>query len=193
MRLTVDVIRQAAQVLNPLMERELTLRGLNIPAIENLGVTADGFDCIDLSDNDIPKLENLPALARLKMLLLSNNRITRVAPEVGKNLPGVDTLVLTNNKISNLAELDHLASFASLRTLSLLENPVTRRPQYRLYVIHHLPELRILDFQKVSKKARVFRGPVSAVSDSVGVPGEDGGWGAVCQRGRQAAGGVQGG
>lgn len=36
--------------------------GLKIAVIENLGVTRDGFDCFDLSDNEIARLENFPVL-----------------------------------------------------------------------------------------------------------------------------------
>jgi hypothetical protein len=37
------------------------------------------FDSIDLSDNAIVRLEGFPRLPRLKMLLLSNNRIAKIA------------------------------------------------------------------------------------------------------------------
>lgn len=37
----------------------------------------DQFDSVDLSDNEIRKLECMALLPRLKMLLLSNNRISR--------------------------------------------------------------------------------------------------------------------
>jgi U2 small nuclear ribonucleoprotein A' len=33
-------------------------------------------------------------------------------------------------------------------------NLVTQLPNYRLYLIHHLPTLRVLDFQKVTGKER---------------------------------------
>lgn len=52
--------------------------GNKIQAIENLGVTKNQFDSIDLSDNAIVKLEGFPKLPRLRMLLLSNNRIARI-------------------------------------------------------------------------------------------------------------------
>lgn len=43
----------------------------------------DQFDCIDLSDNEIVKLENFPYLSRLGILLLNNNRITRINANIG--------------------------------------------------------------------------------------------------------------
>lgn len=43
----------------------------------------DQFDTIDLSDNEIVKLENFPYLNRLGTLLMNNNRITRINPNIG--------------------------------------------------------------------------------------------------------------
>ncbi len=42
--------QHARAFINPVKERELDLRGLKIPLIENLGVTQDQFDSIDLCD-----------------------------------------------------------------------------------------------------------------------------------------------
>lgn len=42
----------------------------------------DQFDSIDLSDNAIVRLEGFPRLPRLKMLLLNNNRIAKVARDL---------------------------------------------------------------------------------------------------------------
>lgn len=52
--------------------------GYKIPQIENMGATLDQFDTIDFSDNDLRKLDGFPYLARLKCLLLNNNRIVYV-------------------------------------------------------------------------------------------------------------------
>lgn len=109
---------------------------------------------IDLSDNDIKKLDNFPMMSRLSSLLLNNNSIIRVAPQLGDHLPRLQALVLTNNKISYLYEVDHIASLKKLDTLSLMENPVTLQANYRAYVIHKIPQLRTLDFTKISKKER---------------------------------------
>jgi hypothetical protein len=64
MRITPDLVAQSPQFTNPLNDREIKLRAYKIPAIENLGATQDQFDTIDLSDNEIRKLEvswHLPA------------------------------------------------------------------------------------------------------------------------------------
>lgn len=90
-RLTVDTIDDSYQFVNAVKQREICLRNLQIPVIENLGITRvsililrsgslscvlqDQFDVIDLTDNNIRKVENLPLLSRLDTLLLHNNRV----------------------------------------------------------------------------------------------------------------------
>jgi len=39
MRLTAELVAQSSSFINPLKQRELDLRGHQIPTIENLGVT----------------------------------------------------------------------------------------------------------------------------------------------------------
>jgi len=155
MRLTAELILSSSSYFNPIKERELDLRGNKIAVIENLGATQYQYDSLDLSDNEITKLEGFPLLNRLKTLLLSNNRIIRVVPNLGEQLPNLETVVLSNNKIQNLSDLDTLAELPSLRRLSLLDNLVTKKPHYRLYVIHKLPKLKLLDFRKIKEKERL--------------------------------------
>ncbi|KAF5195106.1 U2 small nuclear ribonucleoprotein a [Thalictrum thalictroides] len=154
-RLTADLIWKSPHFFNAVADRELDLRGNKISVIENLGATEDQFDTIDLSDNEIVKLENFPFLGRLGTLLINNNRITRINPNIGEYLPKVHTLVLTNNRLVNLAEIDPLSSLSKLRFLSLVDNNITKKPNYRLYVIYKLKSLRLLDFKKVKHKERV--------------------------------------
>jgi len=154
MRLTPDLIRGAPAYMNPLKERELSLRGYKISKIENLGVTEDQYDVIDLSDNEILKLENFPLLQRLQALLLNNNRLCRIAKGLEEFLPRLVTLILTGNKLTNLSDIDNLSTLPRLSQLSLLNNPVTKQESYRLYVIHKFPKLKVLDFRRIKPKER---------------------------------------
>jgi len=154
MRLTAELILASPNFLNPLKERELDLRGNKISAIENLGATQDQFDTIDMSDNEIHKLENFPLLRRLKMLILNNNRLVKIAPKIGENLPALDTLILTNNRFENLSDLELLAEIPTLKMVSLLDNPVVHKQNYRLFLIYLLPKLRVLDFKKVKAQEK---------------------------------------
>lgn len=84
-------------------------------------------DAIDLTDNDIPALANFPKNHRLKALYLARNRITSIAPALNNSIPNLDTLVLTQNSLSELADLEPLAALKKLTHLTLLENPVASR------------------------------------------------------------------
>jgi len=140
--------------MNPVKDYELDLRGYKVPVIENLGATLDQFDTIDLTDNEIRKLDGFPLLNRLSTLLLSNNKVCRIADNLEASLPKLRTLVLTNNLIAELGDLDALSTVATLETLSLLRNPVTTKKNYRYYVIHRVPQLRVLDFRRIKMKER---------------------------------------
>lgn len=154
-RLNADLIARSPKFLNPIKQYELDLRGNKIETIENLGATQDKFDCLDLSDNQIQRVENFPLLKRIRTLFLSNNKINFVAPNLGESLPELETLALARNKITNLSDLDVLVDLPKLRFLSLQGNPVTRKENYRLYVIHLCPRLRSLDFSRIKLKERV--------------------------------------
>ncbi|XP_034243085.1 U2 small nuclear ribonucleoprotein A' [Thrips palmi] len=153
-KLTPDLINQSMQYINPVRDRELDLRGYKIPVIENMGATMDQFDTIDMSDNDVRKLDGFPLLKRIKCLLLNNNRIVRISDSLGEQVPNLESLILTGNQMQELGDLDPLTNLKNLSTLSLLYNPVTSRPHYRLYLIYKLPQLRLLDFQKIKQKER---------------------------------------
>lgn len=115
----------------------------------------DQFDCLDLTDNEIGKLENFPLMRRLTTLLVANNRVSRIADGLGAALPALKHIVLTNNRISSLGEIEALGAIPTLQSLCLLGNPVTRKQNYRLYTIAKNPGLSVLDFQRVRRKERV--------------------------------------
>lgn len=176
MRLTVELVEGAAQYTNPATrDRELDLRGYKIPQIENLGATLDQFDCIDFSDNDIKKLENFPLLKRLKKILINNNRITKISNRLEESLPNLEWLILTNNEINNVDDISSLSAVKSLKYLSLLKNPIVTKENYRLSVIYHLPQLKVLDFSRIrlhERKAaeKQFKGTKNKIEEEENEP-----------------------
>mmetsp|Transcript_120691 Transcript_120691/g.341277 ORF Transcript_120691/g.341277 Transcript_120691/m.341277 type:complete len:323 (+) Transcript_120691:104-1072(+) len=159
MRLTLELLQQAPQSLNPASMRQLQLRGFKIPAIENLGGTNDAYECLDLSDNDLIKLGNFPPLKRLHSLLLMNNRISRIAEDCFDPLPNIIAITLTGNKLEKLVDLEPLTKLKTLERLSLLDNPVTKVKHYRPYMINKCSKtLRILDFTRIKDKERKAAG-----------------------------------
>lgn len=132
---------------------------------------------IDLTDNEVKRLENFPRLHRLSSLFVSNNAVSKVdsASFSPTQLPSLHTLLLTNNRLLELSDLEPLAVFAGqLQHLSLLDNPVTKKPHYRLFVLSRLPKLRTLDFKRVrpsevAEGVRMFPAKDAHVFE----PGED--------------------
>ncbi|KAF8736740.1 hypothetical protein AX14_014063 [Amanita brunnescens Koide BX004] len=154
MKLTPELLAQATSGLNPVKERQLDLRGYKIPAIENLGVTKDQHDAIDLTDNAVVTLGNLPLLRRLHTLLLANNRISNISTSIHLSVPNLTTLVLNNNNIAELGDLEPLKELKQLKYLSLMGNPVREKKWYREWLAWRLPGLRVLDFQRIRDKER---------------------------------------
>ncbi|KAI0095260.1 L domain-like protein [Irpex rosettiformis] len=154
MKLTPELIQAVPSTQNPIKERQLDLRGFTIPAIENLGITKDTHDCIDLTDNSILVLGNIPLLRRLRTLLLANNRISHISPSLHLSVPNLSTLILTNNNIGELGDLEPLKDVKGLRYLSLLGNPVREKKWYREWLAYRIPSLRVLDFQRIRDKER---------------------------------------
>ncbi|KAM0342649.1 hypothetical protein ACHAPU_009379 [Fusarium lateritium] len=153
MRLTADLIRDSLSYLNPIKERELDLRGHRIPAIENLGV-AGPHDAIDFTDNDIQVLGNFPLSPRITTLLLARNRVSTIQPSLVKAIPNLSNLVLSSNNLVELADLDTLGSFPRLTHLVLSDNPVSKKENYRYWVLWKCPSVRFLDFVKVKESER---------------------------------------
>lgn len=153
-RLTADLITNAPQGLNVCSEYELDLRGHKIGVIENLGATHDQFDSLDLSGNEIVKLEGFPRLNRLHTLTLCNNRLVRIGVTLESTVPNLKCLNLTNNRIASFGDIDALAGLKKLTHVSFLGNPVSKREDYRGYVAHQLPHVICLDFSRIKKADR---------------------------------------
>lgn len=66
----------------------------------------------------------------------------------------MESLILTGNHLEELSDIDPLVTLENLTSLSLLHNPITAKPHYRLYVVYKLPQLRLLDFRKIKMKEK---------------------------------------
>ncbi|KAG1716327.1 hypothetical protein ID866_811 [Astraeus odoratus] len=170
-KLTPELLAQAPSGLNPIKERQLDLRGKShkytvrvvfkfFKATKSLPLKTlvlprqDQHDAIDLTDNSIAALGNLPLLKRLRTLLLANNRITIISPSIHLSVPNLTTLVLTGNNVSELGDLEPLKELKGLQYLSLLGNPVREKKWYREWLAWRIPSLRVLDFQRIRDKER---------------------------------------
>ncbi|KAG9013894.1 U2 snRNP complex subunit [Tulasnella sp. JGI-2019a] len=154
MKLTPELIEASPSFINALKDRELDLRGHQIPAIENLGVTRDQHDTIDLTDNSLTHVQNFPLLKRLTSLLLANNRIAHISSSISNSIPNLNSLTLSNNALSELGDLVPLGELKRLEYLSLMGNPVREKKWYREWVIFNCKTLRVLDFQRIQDKEK---------------------------------------
>lgn len=156
MRLTAQAINSAENVLDPDGRLLLILRDLQIPYIENLGVTQDRFGLIDLTGNHIVSLANIPStFINLQVLLLANNRISLI----DNNFPSsnrITSLSLANNSICTF--LRNFPKFTRLRFLILSGNPITQAKHYREFMVWLIPTLQILDSNKIKKAERSSAG-----------------------------------
>jgi U2 small nuclear ribonucleoprotein A' len=156
MRISAETIQQAEQRVNPDGERELVLRELAIPFIENMGAARDDYDAWDLTNNRIVRLENFPRVRRLATLHCSGNNIESVdAINISKNANCIRHLYMSDNNIASLGELVNIGeACAGLEHLCLVGNAVTRQQHYRLFAIAKIPSLKVLDFRKIKPGER---------------------------------------
>jgi U2 small nuclear ribonucleoprotein A' len=155
MRITSDLLSQCQRSVNCLNQREINLRNYKIHMIENLGITQDEYQCIDLTDNDITTLANFPLLQRLNTLLIGYNHIHTIDTNIAVQLPNLQHLILTHNDIQDIHTLYPLRHCKQLTHLHLLHNPIcTTLANYRLHIIALLPQLRVLDALKVKQAER---------------------------------------
>ncbi|KAM5241625.1 leucine-rich repeat-containing protein 9 isoform 3-T5 [Hipposideros larvatus] len=120
-----------------------------------------------LQGNEISQVEGLDNLEVLQELVVDHNRIRAFNDsafakpsslsalhleenrlrELSKLLPLVklEKLFLGYNKIKDMAELEKLHGFSSLRELTVYGNPICRKMLHRHMLIFQLPNLQILD------------------------------------------------
>ncbi|CAH3194538.1 unnamed protein product [Porites evermanni] len=150
MKLTADLILQSPQYTNALRDRELDLRG----KLSCSTFTLKGYLPLMSNVSPISFVFKFSLFWRVKCFFFKKKRIFRIAENIEESLPQLETIVMTSNNMQELKDLDPLKTIQSLRYLSLLRNPVTNKPHYRLYVIHKLPQIRVLDFQRVKQRER---------------------------------------
>lgn len=172
-RLDADLIARTPSYLSPLHDRELDLRGHKIPAIENLGVTKDQLESLDLTDNAITSVSNFPLLRRLHQLILSNNPVRTISPSIATSLPNLDSLILTNSAVpkESLAVLgDTLSKCKKLQHLSLKGSPVAQAEHYKEWIVFSCKKLTSLDFDRIKQKDRDHANSLFQTSSAVPTP-----------------------
>lgn len=154
MRLNSNSLLACESRINTNGDRVLNLRSLQIPLLEHLDILGDIHEVIDLTDNDLRILGNFPLLIKLRSLLIANNRITSIQRGLAQFIPQLESLSLISNNINSLSVLEPLKAFKNLHSLYLSNNGITNDENYRSFVVWLLPQLTVLDFQKIKQSER---------------------------------------
>mmetsp|Transcript_10576 Transcript_10576/g.17299 ORF Transcript_10576/g.17299 Transcript_10576/m.17299 type:complete len:386 (+) Transcript_10576:87-1244(+) len=107
---------------------------------------------LNLWGNDLQQITALRHMPNLEVLSLSVNNIESLADI--RSCPKLTELYLRKNNIADLSEVRHLRALRMLKVLWLSDNPCATLPQYRAYVLHHLPNLVKLDSLDVTEEER---------------------------------------
>uniref|UniRef100_A0A915D4W2 U2A'/phosphoprotein 32 family A C-terminal domain-containing protein n=1 Tax=Ditylenchus dipsaci TaxID=166011 RepID=A0A915D4W2_9BILA len=109
--------------------------------------------CMDIKKAKITQSSSLETIAkRFSCTIITSPKLTK---QLVSTCPILKTLALTNNEVTELVDVDSLAICKKLEHLTMVGNPVTHKPNYRLYVIYTLKTVRVLDFQRIKDKERV--------------------------------------
>jgi len=144
----------------------LSLVGLDLVSVPpHLGEKYGGtVKQLDLSYNNIEKLDHLERFVNLNALVVDNNSLINE-----DNFPKMEclkTLSVNNNKIVDLKKFLEIVKekFPNLTYLSMLKNPACTNEftgrdsddyqRYRYYVLHTLRGLKFLDSREVAEDER---------------------------------------
>jgi len=99
------------------------------------------------------KLRNLDGLRenfRIKKVYCQNNCLENI--EGLKKFKFLDTLLIGHNRLRDLDKfLTFLSKFAFLHHVDLFGNPLAEEPDYRLKMIYHMPQIKVLDRHRMYK------------------------------------------
>ncbi|KAK2542517.1 Lrrc72 [Columba livia] len=110
--------------------------------------------CLWINNNKIQDLTFLIKNHCLTELYLNHNELTDISGAL-KHLCALQIVFLHNNQLQKLVEtVKELKGKISLHTLNLFHNPLAQDADYRLYVIHALPSVQLLDRKAVTQRER---------------------------------------
>ena len=72
-----------------------------------------------------------------------------------EKLERLQSLFVSGNRILEFWEVDRLSELPHLMEISLMNNPVSRKPNYRTAIIKRLPALIVLDGKEITSEERM--------------------------------------
>eukprot|EP00794_Sanderia_malayensis_P017028 gene17028-18742_t len=108
-----------------------------------------------LKGNKLRRIKGLDSNYHLTELYLQNNMLVDINGAL-QHLACLKVLLLQRNQLTVLTDVIHeLRNILDLENLNLFGNPLTQDYDYRIYVIHTIKSLKILDRQAITKDERV--------------------------------------
>ncbi|XP_006861273.1 PREDICTED: leucine-rich repeat-containing protein 61 [Chrysochloris asiatica] len=131
----------------------LKLPGLQLVDLGCLGKCL-GLEWLDLSANELTHLGPLAALRQLAVLNVSHNRLTGLEPLAA--CESLQSLNAAGNLLAGPGQLQCLSGLRGLENLRLrdplarLSNPLCSSPSYQAVVRELLPDLKVIDGERVT-------------------------------------------
>ena len=69
-------------------------------------------------------------------------------------LESLQSLLMAGNRISEFSEIEKLGEMPNLMELNFNSNPISRKPNYRVYILKRLLQLQSLDGKEISLDER---------------------------------------
>lgn len=111
-----------------------------------------GVTKISVWGKNIADVSIISRMGSLESVAFPSNSIATLEPF--SHCPNLKELLLRNNKIAKLSELHHLKNLTQLHTLWLDGNAIEEEPNYRLFTIALLPQLKKVDTSDVTQTER---------------------------------------
>uniref|UniRef100_A0A7M5V0V0 Guanylate kinase-like domain-containing protein n=1 Tax=Clytia hemisphaerica TaxID=252671 RepID=A0A7M5V0V0_9CNID len=149
--LDFNEIEEISGLVNCASLKNLSISNNRISKIT--GLSKLNLKQLDLSYNDIRRIENLQDLEFIQYLNLSFNNIRslRGLQEHGY----LEEINLHKNQILDLSEIRYLRDLRMLRILNLSENPIKEIESYRISAVFKLSKLVELDEMQVTPEEKV--------------------------------------
>ncbi|CAF0870863.1 unnamed protein product, partial [Brachionus calyciflorus] len=165
------------QILPSLEVLHLAFNGINDLVAFQIG-RLTSLKALFLQGNEITKIEGLDTLRELRELVLDKNKIKAIGEYsfVGQGnrllelhmeenrirdlnniqvLKHLQKLYVANNKMNDYSDIEKLMEMNNLYEVSMINNPISRRPHYRITMVFKIKRLKILDMIEVSEDDRI--------------------------------------
>uniref|UniRef100_A0AAX7VIU8 Acidic leucine-rich nuclear phosphoprotein 32 family member n=1 Tax=Astatotilapia calliptera TaxID=8154 RepID=A0AAX7VIU8_ASTCA len=113
--------------------------------IEGITEEFSNLELLSLINVGLTSVADIPKLAKLKKLELSDNRISGGLEVLAERLVNLTHLNLSGNKFKDISTLEPLKKLPQLKSLDLFNCEVTNLADYRESIFKLLPQLTYLD------------------------------------------------